>query len=141
LKAIDIINFINEDKFSKYTANQIYDELGEEDYNDYIEKICTKVVRNLKTDTEIKNAKPKINFNEFGGFWMLSYRATTGHLREDINIAMGSLIIHYDIGSSYTDYKIIGFDSVNVGVLLGEAISKLYKAPKAKRERARLGSN
>jgi hypothetical protein len=46
LKAIDIINFINEDKFSKYTIKQIYDELGEEDFLNYISDICYQTVKN-----------------------------------------------------------------------------------------------
>ena len=39
MKAIDIINFINEDKFSKYTLRQIYDELGPEDFAEYLKDI------------------------------------------------------------------------------------------------------
>ena len=46
MKAIDIINFINEDKFSKYTIKQIYDELGQEDFLNYISDICYQTVKN-----------------------------------------------------------------------------------------------
>jgi hypothetical protein len=50
LKAIDIINFINEDKFSKYTLKQIYDELGsEEDFLNYLEDLFYKVVKSTKS--------------------------------------------------------------------------------------------
>jgi hypothetical protein len=47
LKAIDIINFINEDKFSKYTVKQIYDELGHEEFVNYIETVSSKIVKNM----------------------------------------------------------------------------------------------
>jgi hypothetical protein len=45
LKAIDIINFINEDKFAKYTIKQIYDELGEDEFSDYIKELVYKVIK------------------------------------------------------------------------------------------------
>ena len=47
MKAIDIINFINEDKFVKYTAQQIYDEIGEEEFLNYIKKIMLKVINKI----------------------------------------------------------------------------------------------
>ena len=50
MRAIDIINFINEDKFSKYTASQIYDELGHEEFFNYLENICTKIIREVNTE-------------------------------------------------------------------------------------------
>ena len=62
MKAIDIINFINEDKFSKYTVKQIYDELGKDDFIEYIEAIATKVVRSLNTVTKFNKAKPEISY-------------------------------------------------------------------------------
>ena len=45
MKAIDIINFINEDKFSKYTIKQIHDELGYDDFIEYLESLCYKAVK------------------------------------------------------------------------------------------------
>jgi hypothetical protein len=48
-KIINSINFIlNEDKFSKYTYRQIYDELGKEDFFDYIDDIVRKTIKNIK---------------------------------------------------------------------------------------------
>jgi hypothetical protein len=51
LKAIDIINFINEDKFAKYTIKQIYDELGEDEFSDYIIDVSTKIIKTNKLMT------------------------------------------------------------------------------------------
>ena len=58
MKALKLTNSINillnEDKFSKYTPKQVYDELGEDNFVNYIEQICTKVIRgypNFKTTT------------------------------------------------------------------------------------------
>ena len=45
MKALDIINFINEDKFSKYTLQQIYDELGKEDFVDYLANLYLKAAK------------------------------------------------------------------------------------------------
>jgi hypothetical protein len=47
MRAIDIINFINEDKFSKYTLKQIYDELGKEDFFDYLSNTALKIIKNI----------------------------------------------------------------------------------------------
>jgi len=62
MRAIDIINFINEDKFSKYTVKQIYDELGKNEFIDYIETISTKAVRSLNTVTKFNKAKPQVSY-------------------------------------------------------------------------------
>jgi hypothetical protein len=40
-----INNILNEDKFSKYTLRQIYDELGSEGFLDYIEEIVLKIIK------------------------------------------------------------------------------------------------
>jgi hypothetical protein len=55
MKAIDIINFINEDKFVKYTAQQIYDELGEEEFLNYIKKIMLKIINKIDFITSTKD--------------------------------------------------------------------------------------
>ena len=140
MKAIDIINFINEDKFSKYTLDQIFDELGGiEEFMEYLETVCTKVVRSLKTDTEIKNAKPKITFNKFGEFWVLGYYSTTGNLREEIMISTaGHLSVSYNIIGGLRDYVDIEISAVNIGAILSAAIVGLYKMSKAKKERAKI---
>jgi hypothetical protein len=38
---------INEDKFAKYTISQIYDELGPEDFTDYMDAIAKKTIKNI----------------------------------------------------------------------------------------------
>jgi hypothetical protein len=43
-----IISILNEDKFSKYTLSQIYDELGKEDFKDYLEQLCYKIIKSEK---------------------------------------------------------------------------------------------
>ena len=52
MKANTLINSItsilNEDKFAKYTISQIYDELGKEDFLNYIEDICYKIIKSEK---------------------------------------------------------------------------------------------
>ena len=57
MKATDVINFINEDKFSKYTAKQIYDELGAEDFIEYLRKLILKAVKLTGIDYLV-NIKP-----------------------------------------------------------------------------------
>ena len=51
MKATDIINFINEDKFSKYTVKQIYDELGPEEFINYIENLVYRIAKSGKIPT------------------------------------------------------------------------------------------
>jgi hypothetical protein len=60
LKAIDIINFINEDKFSKYTAKQIYDELGAEDFIEYLRNLVLKAIKLTNLDYLV-NIKPVVS--------------------------------------------------------------------------------
>lgn len=48
MKAVDIINFINETSYVKYTAQQIYDELGEEEFQIYLEKLVLKAAKGIK---------------------------------------------------------------------------------------------
>jgi hypothetical protein len=43
-----IYSILNEDKFSKYTAQQIYDELGEEEFQNYLEKLVLKAAKDIK---------------------------------------------------------------------------------------------
>ena len=43
-----IYSILNEDKFSKYTAQQIYDELGEEEFQIYLEKLVLKAAKGIK---------------------------------------------------------------------------------------------
>lgn len=58
-KLTNSINLLlNEDKFSKYSMQQIIDELGEDDFVDYLEKVTTKIIRNL--DEKYIKVKPKI---------------------------------------------------------------------------------
>ena len=46
LKTLNLIeSVINEDKFSKYTLQQIFDELGKEGFVDYIEELVHKVIK------------------------------------------------------------------------------------------------
>ena len=51
MKANKITNSINillnEDKFSKYTLKQIYDELGPEDFFDYLSNAALKIIKNI----------------------------------------------------------------------------------------------
>jgi hypothetical protein len=54
LKAIDIINFINEDKFSKYTLRQIYDELGPEDFAEYLKDMVAKILKGIDILTNLR---------------------------------------------------------------------------------------
>ena len=54
MKAIDIINFINEDKFSKYTLRQIYDELGPEDFAEYLKDMTSKILKGIDILTNLR---------------------------------------------------------------------------------------
>lgn len=46
LKTLNLIeSVINEDKFSKYMLQQIFDELGKEGFVDYIEQLVHKVIK------------------------------------------------------------------------------------------------
>jgi hypothetical protein len=50
----NLLNLINEDKFAKYTTQQIYDELGEEGFIDYMEEISYKAIKNVLPNQEFK---------------------------------------------------------------------------------------
>jgi predicted ester cyclase len=38
---------INEDKFSKYSMQQVYDELGKDGFIDYTTQLCSKIIKSV----------------------------------------------------------------------------------------------
>jgi hypothetical protein len=136
LKAITLINSIsyilNEDKFSKYTARQVYEELGEEGFIDYLESICTKIIKNLNTETNIKNVKPEVFLTA------IRYTAKTGSLKEIIEITyspainLGGIFIDYTLNKAPVAVK-IGWNAVNISSSLKTQINYVYNRGEAKR--------
>lgn len=87
MKAIDIINFINEDKFSKYTIKQIYDELGSEEFINYIEDMVYKIAKTGKIPT-LKLDEKQFTLHIFlrfksknNTFLHVSYNTVGGYLK------------------------------------------------------------
>ena len=64
-KITNSINILlNEDKFSKYSMQQIIDELGEDEFMDYLEKTCTKIIKNINEkfmNVRVRNV-PRSNY-------------------------------------------------------------------------------
>ena len=147
LKLTNSINLIlNEDKFSKYTVQQIVDELGEDEFKNYLEKICTKIIRNLDTATEIKDAKP---FTEFGStqYEAETYGEPQHLLVEFIEIVriINVLVCNYRCyqkgafgrpdSKPFTDSVYIYSNDVDIINRLKIRINKLYNSGAAKRAR------
>jgi hypothetical protein len=124
VRAIDIINFINEDRFSKYTMEQIYDELGKEDFLDYIENLCFRAVKaeNIEPLINMK-LTPKIYYRGNGVVMLFTqshefYReclevmlvypnnliiATDVSNHPTVDVSVGARMHGYDVPSEATD--------------------------------------
>ena len=147
MRAIDIINFINEDKFSKYTVKQIYDELGKDDFIEYIEAIATKVVRSLNTVTKFNKAKPEISYaaDDLHVYYKQKTVINNLELIESLIIyafdSRDSLYIEYcfkdekgSIDQSFNPWYIRDKD-INIEHVLKEKIISAYNTPIADRKR------
>ena len=64
-----IYSILNEDKFSKYTYFQIFDELGADEFLEYLAELCKKAIKAHKILTaQNMELVPKLTFNsEFSG--------------------------------------------------------------------------
>ena len=98
-----IISILNEDKFSKYTLQQIYDELGQEDFAEYIENLYKKAVSSVNS---VKNMS--VNFKGFGSLQFIS-----DVNKEDVE----TLMFYYN----FTDKAIFVDYTVNSGKGYAEA--------------------
>jgi hypothetical protein len=131
LKAIDIINFINEDKFAKYNLSQVYDELGHDDFDDYLKDICTNTIKKLDTDTNIKHAKAISGYDTRS--W--AYAAKTGNLEEHLEVKCHSGVrIAYYVNRNYpTNFSCgISFHEVGYIVTLRKVLNNLYNSKEYK---------
>jgi hypothetical protein len=135
LKAINIINSIsyilNEDHFAKYNLQQIVDEVGEEGLIEYVEAISTKIIRNLDTKTNFKNAKPTLDPRGYVVF----YTSKTGTLKETIYITYsnrsGYLFLEYVSSLNLIEKQAIDSSTVNIAKELKNKIYIIYNAEDA----------
>jgi hypothetical protein len=135
VKANKITNSINillnEDKFSKYSMQQVYDELGKEDFIEYLKNICNKVVKNLDTETNIKKAEPSASKSLHG----FSYSATTGNLKEFISIYIGNwneeLQISYEVIGAKEISDSIEWDEKDISQFIKASLNLMYNSDEA----------
>lgn len=135
MKAIDIINSIsyilNEDHFSKYNLQQIVDEVGEEGLLEYVEAVSTKIIRNLDTGTNFKNAKPTLDPRGY----VVAYTSKTGTLKETIYITYsnrsGYLFLEYVSSLNLIEKQAINSSTVNIAKELKDKIYIIYNAEDA----------
>ena len=90
-----ITSILNEDKFSKYTISQIYDELGKEDFLNYIDDIVKKTIKNIEG---LSQAELQLEDKD------LTYTQKTP---EEINTLTVRLIYTNFLGVSITSKKYI----------------------------------
>jgi hypothetical protein len=131
-----IYSILNEDKFSKYTLIQLYDELGEEGFVDYIEEICTKVIRGYP---KFKGVVADIQLCSHSHLSTISFYPTSGR-DEEFKIEWGmknntvwGFILKYSASKHtgsrvYSDYRMLErYSEVNIASLLKVAINAVYE--------------
>ena len=135
MKAIDIINFINEDKFSKYTVKQVYDELGEEEFFNYIDSIVRKVIKNIR---DLTNSKLTFEVVDNAPVMLYTQKATSKiikHLAIKFFFS-GDFIklyaVHSKVGGTSKDRDTdaaatVEFKDINITKLLTDAIVTLCR--------------
>jgi hypothetical protein len=127
LKAFKLTNSINillnEDMFNKYTMEQIIDELGEEDFFEYLEKTCTKIIRGL--DERYATVKPKIVPRSIYKYHIkypigrkLSFEIRNYGQRKSLGV-----IFWHPTGSPSSEIKV---NEPNFSLRLKEELGKLY---------------
>jgi hypothetical protein len=121
-----IISILNEDKFSKYTLPQIYDELGQEDFADYIEALYKKAVSSVNS---VKNMS--VNFKGFGSLQFISdvNKEDVETLMFYYNFTDKTISVDYTInGSSYAEARTYIIYKYQVDILkqLKKAIINVY---------------
>jgi hypothetical protein len=140
MKAIDIINFINEDKFSKYTSGQIYNELGKEDFIEYLEKICTKIINNLVKKRDLGPVKPEIK--PLSVYSSIHYRLDHDE-QLDIQVIGGNdnadIFINYTIEDYVAPHVVIYSSDVNIIPLIEAGIKRVYNMITAQKARLNPG--
>jgi hypothetical protein len=130
MKAIDIINFINEDKFSKYTLQQIYDELDEEDFFDYLSKCALKIIKTL--DEKFKAVKPKIIKDAYNYLIVSCYEGRDGfELKYSDNSNTLFIQCHYNKFMVFG--KDIKGDEPNFSTRLKEELTRCFNRVKDKK--------
>lgn len=96
MKANKITNSINillnEDKFAKYTIQQVYDELGEEDFIDYVATAGNKIIKGL--NNKFKTVSPHIQPGT-----RLSYPSINYYLSNTSNERFTIVIAFLRVGS------------------------------------------
>ena len=90
-----IYSILNEDKFSKYTYFQIFDELGADEFLEYLAELCKKAIKNNKISIfEKMELIPKLTFNsEFSG--RLIMQCVDKYKTEELRI------VYSNIGAKY----------------------------------------
>ena len=155
-----IYSILNEDKFSKYTIKQIYDELGEEGFIEYIEDLCQKAIKlnvpNKKFKLTIRNdvypnrlvytseviISKDIEVSEIFVFsiYTRNFRSLVGQdiidFRHLITVSQGSDVT--DVISSFwvtvTDHSYVGISN-----LIKKEVGRVYSMPKLVKARKKYG--
>ena len=145
MKAKDIINFINEDKFSKYTVRQIFEELGSEDFADYLEKLCYNAVKLEKVKIldgmELNNNDKMVSTNTVYIRFVkeinvkdISYteKLTVNYFYlADVFKIRGNVCDDYGTSYGYSDWWVIPAKATNILVEIRNAIKYGYVKSKS----------
>jgi hypothetical protein len=126
VKAKDIINFINEDKFSKYTVRQIFEELGSEDFADYLEKLCYSAVKLEKvkildgmelTDRLVSKSSVDLRFSKKiivkDTYYTEKFVIRYFYLGEVFKLR-GNVLDNYGASYGYSDWWVVPVKATNI---------------------------
>jgi hypothetical protein len=126
-----INNILNEDKFSKYNLQQIYDELGEEDCIEYLQSLCNKIVKSNFSgfSTVIKN-------EGLDRIYLLYRKKRSGYVEDiviwiDLHRVKITITSRLSSGSVVTDgdfVEVISSEDVNISKYIERGIVSGYNS-------------
>ena len=117
-----INNILNEDKFSKYTLIQIIDELGEEDFVEYLSNTALKISKSIEV---LKNLKPKVVKDAYNKLKISFYDG-----RDGFELKYGERFKKLYIECSYNKFTVFGEnidgDEPNFSTRLKEELTSCF---------------
>ena len=147
MKAIKVIHSINsilnEDKFSKYNLQQIYDELGEEDCIEYLQNLCNKIV-----NSNFSGFATTITNEGLDRIFILYRKKLSGFVQDivvwinlhKVKITITSRLLSGSVTTDGDFVEVISSEDVNIAKYIERGIVSSYNSKNLEATRKELDS-
>jgi hypothetical protein len=142
-KLTNSINLLlNEDKFSKYTLDQIFDELGEEDLIEYLKSASLKIIKNIDSKRDMSHFKASVG-DTYGDFYIEFKNMQVQPIKESFIVEWfrgedsekDGLGIAYEVATGELGVDFIDIEDKNIDKLLKDKLTKVYNKKISKKNR------